>query len=705
MSNILHLSDLHLGEPEQSQLLDDHKSLIAGGERRAQRDVLRETLVALGDEGVFNDLDAVVVSGDLTNRAGQAGFAEFREMMAPLVDAVGARNIVVVPGNHDVPWEHGPSDPDRYKSFLAVTRKLGMSTPLLDGIDISERDKDVPHLVAGEDFVIVPLNSSHFCWGMEPLDPKVFEGLLTDSDVAAAVDALRRHDVARISNDQIDALLELLREEDPKIARDSPDPRVRIATLHHQLLPVSAREELKTFESLSNLGAVRELLSQLGIGVVLHGHKHTSALFWDYVAYQGELNRAPRRILTCAAPARFLPGEPTMRLLRIGPSAAARDLEIEDVIAPIRGATKTGRRSQYARLWRSTAADEVGDAMVVRGENVSDVYARIRSLFAGRAPNRPIHDLVCEVADPGDASKVPTDFPRPEKIEDIQAWMDDLIAWWQLRDPQLLRYVTFNHGERIYRRWGDQTDRAVEALERASSRTGTTRAVIMLFDPLGDGRPTGEFPSFVLIQLQLVERAGDRVLDVTGYFRKQEMRYWWPINVAELAKVQGEVVERLTSGEDPVRRGRLRTIAAYAAAEERLPAVALAALDRAVDQRPEDIWKLAYGLAHPECIESSELLRLWESYLVELDPADHEPSGVLPVSYRGLGDVADILAWLELSHSAVGKALTDLVSTYESLQDQGRPVQAGPATVEMIRKKLLTLREALAEQIGPGRTG
>ena len=603
MSNILHLSDLHLGEPEQSQLLDDHKSLIAGGERRAQRDVLRETLVALGDEGVFNDLDAVVVSGDLTNRAGQAGFAEFREMMAPLVDAVGARNIVVVPGNHDVPWEHGPSDPDRYKSFLAVTRKLGMSTPLLDGIDISERDKDVPHLVAGEDFVIVPLNSSHFCWGMEPLDPKVFEGLLTDSDVAAAVDALRRHDVARISNDQIDALLELLREEDPKIARDSPDPRVRIATLHHQLLPVSAREELKTFESLSNLGAVRELLSQLGIGVVLHGHKHTSALFWDYVAYQGELNRAPRRILTCAAPARFLPGEPTMRLLRIGPSAAARDLEIEDVIAPIRGATKTGRRSQYARLWRSTAADEVGDAMVVRGENVSDVYARIRSLFAGRAPNRPIHDLVCEVADPGDASKVPTDFPRPEKIEDIQAWMDDLIAWWQLRDPQLLRYVTFNHGERIYRRWGDQTDRAVEALERASSRTGTTRAVIMLFDPLGDGRPTGEFPSFVLIQLQLVERAGDRVLDVTGYFRKQEMRYWWPINVAELAKVQGEVVERLTSGEDPVRRGRLRTIAAYAAAEERLPAVALAALDRAVDQRPEDIWKLAYGLAHPECIE------------------------------------------------------------------------------------------------------
>ena len=419
MSNILHLSDLHLGEPEQSQLLDDHKSLIAGGERRAQKDVLRETLVALGDEGVFNDLDAVVVSGDLTNRAGQAGFAEFREIMAPLVDAVGARNIVVVPGNHDVPWEHGPSDPDRYKSFLAVTRKLGMSTPLLDGIDISERDKDVPHLVDGEDFVIVPLNSSHFCWGMEPLDPKVFEGLLTDSDVAAAVDALRRHDVARISNDQIDALLELLREEDPKIAQDSPDPRVRIATLHHQLLPVSAREELKTFESLSNLGAVRELLSQLGIGVVLHGHKHTSALFWDYVAYQGELNRAPRRILTCAAPARFLPGEPTMRLLRIGPSAAARDLEIEDVIAPIRGATKTGRRSQYARLWRSTAVDEVGDAMVVRGENVSDVYARIRSLFAGRAPNRPIHDLVCEVADPGDASKVPTDFPRPEKIEDV----------------------------------------------------------------------------------------------------------------------------------------------------------------------------------------------------------------------------------------------------------------------------------------------
>jgi hypothetical protein len=43
MTTILHLSDLHLGPPEEHQYLDDHKIPMAGGDRRAEKDVLIAT--------------------------------------------------------------------------------------------------------------------------------------------------------------------------------------------------------------------------------------------------------------------------------------------------------------------------------------------------------------------------------------------------------------------------------------------------------------------------------------------------------------------------------------------------------------------------------------------------------------------------------------------------------------------------------------
>src|SRR4051794_33886856 len=111
MSTLLHLSDLHLGEPEDHQVIDSFRSRIAVGDRpRAQRDVLREALATLAKDHRLPHIDAVIVSGDLTNRSSQDGFDEFPEVLAPIAELVGAENVLVVPGNHDVPWEHGPGD-------------------------------------------------------------------------------------------------------------------------------------------------------------------------------------------------------------------------------------------------------------------------------------------------------------------------------------------------------------------------------------------------------------------------------------------------------------------------------------------------------------------------------------------------------------------------------------------------------------------
>jgi 3',5'-cyclic AMP phosphodiesterase CpdA len=218
MSGVLHLSDLHLGKPGDHQWLDDHKASIAGSDRRAERDVLRETITAFADDGGLDKVEAVVVSGDLTNRGGSDGFDEFAELMQLITAHVAPEKILVVPGNHDVPREHGPGDPERYTEFLRVTREQGFVTPLLDGVDfddggaLSGQGGERQHLVYGKRFAIVPINSSHFCWCVEPLPDSIFEELLSvDPDkISEATKALRRHDIPRVSNAQMTALERLI---------------------------------------------------------------------------------------------------------------------------------------------------------------------------------------------------------------------------------------------------------------------------------------------------------------------------------------------------------------------------------------------------------------------------------------------------------------------------------------------------------------
>lgn len=710
MSTLLHLSDLHLGTPEPHQLIDDHKSAIAAGDARAEKDILREALLALQRDGTLETVDAAIISGDLTNKCEALGFDELADVLAPVVTCVGAENIIVVPGNHDVPWEPGPGDPGRYDGFLGATRAHRLVTPLIDGKDLDPAtgaprpDAPATITVADDDFVIIPVNSSHFCWGKEPLSDAAAEELLTAGSTALdrAVEDLRRHDVARVSNAQIKRLLDMLRVEDPALfgAADD-DQRVRIAVLHHQLLPVGTGEELKSFESLSNLGAVRELFRQLAITVVLHGHKHQSALYWDYVADRRGLDHPPHRMLVGAAPASFRPGLAIGRLLHIGDREQARDVLVEDLLAPAGPAGGVARgRGQRARLWRKASDDTVADGMTLEGSSVAEVYGQLQSVFEQRRPGAPLHDMVCTILDPDDAGQVPPGYPPIDGVASTQEWMDDLVQWWQLREPRLLQQVTFNHGERIYRRWGDQVARAVRTLESASSMS-TTRAVIMLLDPRTDGHPRGEFPSFVLVQLQVVDRHHRRELDCTGYFRKQEMRYWWPINVAELAQIQRSVLKGFGTESGPVGRGVLRTFTGFAAVEDTLPAVALAAIDRAVDQHPEHLWSMAYSVAHPGEADQQVARRRWERYLVELDPPGDEPTRTLLTSFRGLSDIAGMLNWMNAGDTPVAQAVGGLVGFYAPLQEQPGVVLATRATVKGVRAHLAELRGALDEHFEP----
>jgi 3',5'-cyclic AMP phosphodiesterase CpdA len=705
MARILHLSDLHLGAPAQWQHLDDRKRRIIKGDRRAQKHVLRETLEAVLDDAK-TPFDAVVISGDLTHQCKPDGFIEFAEIVDLLIESDVAPNaIVVVPGNHDVPWDPGPDADGRYDEFKRVTRDKELITPLLDRVDFREDGTLLPHvhgdehLARGDDFVIVSVNSSHFCWGMEDVDEE-FEQLLRRRTrrLQHLVDQLRRHDIARVSNAQIGALQHLLRTTEPKLLDpDADDDRVRIAVLHHQLLPIGTREEFKSFEGLSNLGAVRELLAGLGTHIVLHGHKHDSALYWDYVANHATLSATPHRMLVCAAPGEFKPEGTVLRIFDIGPRASARDVEAIEVQAARTSVGPVKRVGQRARLWASLAEDMTADGMSVRGATVSETYARIQSLFDSSA--QPINDLVCEVIDPSGAGGPPVDYPKRVVPQNVEAWMADLVDWWQQPNPKLLGPGIYNHGERLYQRWGNQVARAADVLvTEPQDGHSTTRAVMLLIDPEHEASCSGvHFPSFVLIQLHLIAEGQVKRLDCTGYFRKQEMRFWWPINVAELAIVQQAVLKLIAEGlERTVLTGRLRTITGQALVEDRLPAVALPAIDRALDQNPDQVWRMAFGLYDPDQDDKTELRRIWEEYLTELDPGD-APGETPPTSKHGLPLILKYLGWLKVGDIPVAEALRTLVDVYNLAPD---PKSVREPLAQQAARALAALREELDNALG-----
>lgn len=697
-ARILHLSDLHLGPVAAAQRLS-HIRVSIPGEGLAQRDVIKATLESLAAADELAGMEAVVISGDLTNQAKSEGYQFFGEVAAILLGQVAPERVVVVPGNHDVDKTHQPGKRERYAEFLDATRERGFATPLLDGIDfeadgtLTEEAGKYPHLVRGEDFVIVPINSSHFCWMVEPASSSLLEGLASvpEQVVDGATQELRTYDMPRVSNAQMLALRRLLKAEG-----SIPSTTLRLATLHHQLLPVDAREEVKAFEGLTNLGAVREFLADFEIDVVLHGHKHAAALYWDRVAVTGRLEDSPHTILVSAAPANFEPGRPVGRVLQLGQSSLAPEVDIEEIRAgtPF-GSQPTRTPLALARIWQPNGVEE-GGAEVIAGEDFDTVYARLQSRFERLPADAALRYLICEIARPGSLDHPPRGYPEPH-----DGWFSDLVEWWQFPEPHFDTEVTFNHGDRIHRRWGEQTAAAARLLSSAiPNDIATTRASILLIDPQLEASPAGEdeFPSFVSIQLQLVERGGSYELDCTGSFRKQEMRYWWPINVAELGRVRDEVMSRLKASGRQVRAGKIRTIAAYAIARGAIPVVAHAAVDRAVDREQVELWRLAYGLMEPEqVVDPAELRSRWDYYLEDLRPREDDS---LPArSRRGLQAVLSFAAVGSGGDGAAGvrAALEELVEFYGTADF--KPTDPAPVLLAL-RQRLKTLETALDQAYG-----
>jgi len=711
---ILHLSDPHLGDVAAWQKLDDTKIATPQEDLATTQTVFRRTLAALREYiAAVGSPDAVVVSGDLTWRHHESGFVAFAELLDEYADVFPEpANIVVVPGNHDVDWDVQPGQRERYERFCAATRARGCATPLLDGADfnvvgpakLNGGAVDDAHIVEQDDFLIIPINSSNWCGTMTTVrdgwtDAEWEQALTPLEDDArgkafAELKKLRQQDMARVSQTQIDCLRQLFAEKGIPVDRGQ-DPRPRIAVLHHQLLPVSTRVEVKPFESLINLGLVRETLRDFGVDVVLHGHKHESAIYWDLARGANDPIMFERRTLVIASPGHFKPHHPVMRALTLRANRGARNLDVLEFNGVDASTTKLeeGRRLSLP-LWLGQMESESAEQTFVRGRTTHEAYARICAQFGLKA-GATLTNVVCEIADAGDAATVPPDYPDVS-APDKQAWFDGLVKWWQLRYSRLVRenVLEFNHGERIRTRWGDQIERAARLL---CHRDGSSRGLVILISPEETGLEPeqeppeeGTYPAFALAEFTLVTRDGRRELDCFAYFRKQEMRYWWPINAAELKQLQEDVRGQLDK-DHRAEPGRIVTFSAIALYGDEVPRVAVTELDRAVDDDGA-IWEMAAAVAFPESAVAANGRRRWERVLEELEAKDRRRPPRPKLGHKVLLEELERVAAVapESAAGAVAARLRQLNEVY-----RGLPERLGEAQKPLLELPLSDLRKAV----------
>lgn len=648
MALLLHLSDLHLTSGTTDNLGDDKARILrpeqAQSRRRKMKDSLRELDEALRNAG--QTLDSIVITGDITSFGEPEGFDYLPEILAGLGKSLPPKDrILVVPGNHDVVKGTPSGSEQRYERFVKI-RANGYRTAYLEGVDLDD-DRTVrpgprlPPVITAIDgsFVLVGLNSANNCW----VPDNRYSGLADQVDIvrksrmSAGVQGLielidlgEATDMARVDQTQLTTATALLSEASPA---GSGVP-LRIVALHHQIAPVSSTEEVKEFESITNLGAFRQWLAGSEIGLVLHGHKHKgAALVESYTPTQSE-EREPHVLLVLGAPSLQREREDVFgRLLDIRTaSLGIGGIYIADVPARDEGVgyELSALKQRYLALDRSAELGLIAD------KTAGDVYRRVLAQ-RGRLMGLP-SPLVCRIENGPSALAVPDQYPDIPAGADPQEWFETTVAWWQRRTKG--KAAEFNHGERLFRKSSDRRDRIDRIVDELKKKEGTSRAIALLIDGSGDLDHTDtEYPAFISVQF-VIE---DKKLNLIAYYRKQEMPHWWPINVGELARLQREVLTRMGEDRGVVSAGSIATVTAMPVNGVGVPRVAVPWIDRIADS-DENLLPLVLPLLRSSVSESRNGVKdMWERVTSDWVPGPDRPTDGDPVPVLGLRRLQAVL--------------------------------------------------------------
>ena len=238
----LHLSDLHFGTHHAYR-----NELASIPVPRLAKESLAEAILSdLESIGIAaSDIALLFVTGDLTWNADAHEFANAKQFINTLTNAFGIHvsQVIVVPGNHDIEWrdEKGDIDPNAELNYAAFSKELYGREPDNTLLRIQQ------YRICDRDVCVIGLNSCRL-----------------ESRQDAGLGFVGREQVGTVS----------------RFLRDMEDsrPQLRIALLHHQLLPVNYVEgvDSKTKRESLTLDAeavIRNLICA-EVRVAFHGHQH-----------------------------------------------------------------------------------------------------------------------------------------------------------------------------------------------------------------------------------------------------------------------------------------------------------------------------------------------------------------------------------------------------------------------------------------------
>lgn len=646
MATILHLSDLHLGSRDRIRDFYDYKTrVIPKADRTTHMTLLESTLreVARHLKKEGEDLAAILITGDITIAGDEDGFKELPKLLEALGDKKPeASKIVVTPGNHDVRWGTKPGAEERYELFIRHIREKGYITPMLDGVDLNDGvnpPKLENHYLLATDnsWMVIPLNSCNYSGVLESVEPfseQAWAALaigangVSEQDAKRVLTGLRTHDLARFSARQLDAAAHLVDEVSGRLGQA---PSLRIAAIHHHLLPVSQAEEVKTFESVTNLNQFRSFMRSHQINILLHGHKHAGATYWDHIDDVTEFRPSTHRVLVVSGSTIGAPDgrrDEVCRLLNVHADRYVPSVAITSIPAVDSGSKLPKLDSRKYFMFEPSPLTDLKspEVKVISGHSFDEVYVRLQVLLGGSPPNATAYNLMCQISDPSTAVELPHTYPEITGvgISDRQKWYKDLIDWWQLKESALIGRMQFTHGSRIRAYGANKFDQLEEAVRSLKSKSDSSRAVIGLLFPEEDLATDREkkFPAFCFVQFSIRTSRDDRMfLDCFGFYRKQEMKYWWPINVGELFVLQRELFERLKVKQPGLSLGTITTFATLARLGVSQPKVIVPLVDRMVDGPKEVLDGMAYAIFWKDMPGRSAFMSRWNDVLDDLVPA------------------------------------------------------------------------------------
>jgi 3',5'-cyclic AMP phosphodiesterase CpdA len=240
MYRILHISDIHFG-PE-------HAFQQARVPREA-RGFCDAITLALAENEIETDFDAIVISGDVFTNQQVLEQAEARLQLSELRERLGNPLLALVPGNHDVDWRADPA------------QNLHIYERLVSELGAEGSTAEMPIILTVESGEQRPLAL-----------------ILLDS---CRIEGEAQRGLGCVGEPQCDSILAKLRQ-----AGIDAQSHTLIAVMHHHLLPMaaapvlphnelpSANEDRLKISATVDASQVLTRLGELGVAAVLHGHQH-----------------------------------------------------------------------------------------------------------------------------------------------------------------------------------------------------------------------------------------------------------------------------------------------------------------------------------------------------------------------------------------------------------------------------------------------